>query len=321
MTQVPASSYDHDFWPNQFAEMGRVINESTNIPVPEDLPAPQVNDVPADLRAITDKLNAMLDTMRLRSRANVEDVATGDGGLGDFLEDIRDELGRQGNLQATKGLLVRQTPDGILLIPETRGDDFPVPLPDENVVLLWGKAKYKWVNTTSPDVPYVDCNPSDDKDGTTVDDTRTVRLYLPPQGHGHPNVRMDEIVGYRIDANGDAVCVTSYMDDRIGTVKMWALNTSGVPSGVPGGWHICDGAGGTIDMDAKFPVGHDTTLADADFKRVGTGGGAKTHEHTMTVGETNDEELMQNPWDDWVGIDHSSNVPPFMTLGFIQRVD
>lgn len=290
MTQFePAESYDHDFIQRQFIEILRALEIQNEVQVPEDLLAPRENDVPGDLRELTDKVNRILSSMRLRASARTPLLTLGDGGIGGVLEALRDELGRVGNIQGGKGLLVRNTPDGIMLIPTDTQNEYL--LPDDTAVLKWCKAKYDWESTEAPEVPYVDTNPCMNKDGEEVDETRTVRVYLSPQGHGDPNVRTGEVLGYRVDTNGDAICVTSYMDDRIGTVVMW---TKGLyePADIPGGWYICDGENGTVNLRERFVVGW---KADSDdHGQLGALGGSATmtdsdhtvpaHSHTGTSG-------------------------------------
>lgn len=276
MTDTP--HFDTEFFETQFSSLIQASQDQADVVVPEDMEQPS-GDVTSDLKAVTAKLNEVINAMHARSRAYDLDLQRGDGGLSEFVLALNGELARQGNAQGI-GILIRQKPDGVLYIVETKRDDYPVPLPDENVVLLWCKAKYDWENTEAPEVPYVETNPCKNKDGEEVDDTRTVRLYLPPQGHGHPNVRTDEVLGYRVDENGDAICVTSYMDDRIGFAKFWTIGLY-EPTDIPGGWALCDGTQGTIDMRYRVPAGYDP---DTDgYTQNGMTGGYAIH-----GGDTND---------------------------------
>jgi len=83
-----------------------------------------------------------------------------------------------------------------------------------------------------------------------------------------PNVRIGDVIAYMMDANGDRVCVSDYMDDPIGTVKIWTDIAN-----VPAGWQVCDGTNGTPDMRGRFVVGQKD--GDDDFVMPGGTGGGK----------------------------------------------
>ena len=59
----------------------------------------------------------------------------------------------------------------------------------------------------------------------------------------------------------------------IGGIIIW----SGSVASIPSGWHICDGAGGTVDLRDRFVIGAGSTYA------VGATGGASTHKHTIAA--------------------------------------
>ena len=59
-----------------------------------------------------------------------------------------------------------------------------------------------------------------------------------------------------------------------GIIAMW----SGAIVDIPSGWSLCDGAGGTPDLRAKFIVGYKS--ADPDYGTIGNTGGESTHQLT-----------------------------------------
>lgn len=65
-------------------------------------------------------------------------------------------------------------------------------------------------------------------------------LYLPRVGGLDPNVHYGDVLGYMLDQNGDAVAVTDYLDDKVGTIKAWNLPTADIPAG----WEELTDAGG-----------------------------------------------------------------------------
>lgn len=121
-----------------------------------------------------------------------------------------------------------------------------------------------WVDA-SP-TPYVDT--TDDLDG------RVVRVYLPRTRSGDPNVKSGAPVEYAIERRrtGRAVCVSSYMDDKINTVKLWKGDAGSVPSG----WRISTNIGGN-DPRGRFVA--NLSSGDVDFGTLGQIGGERTHVH------------------------------------------
>jgi hypothetical protein len=119
----------------------------------------------------------------------------------------------------------------------------------------------------------------------------SVSCFLPRSGFGDPNVRQGDVVGAMLDFDGNWVAVTDYMDDKIGTVKMWVGN----PQDVGRGWRIVDG------MAGKFPVG---VIDDSNFDDDGNGptspgatGGKKKHKHKYRENgiKTDPETLVISP--------------------------
>lgn len=124
-------------------------------------------------------------------------------------------------------------------------------------------ASSDWVDAGTP---YVDA--VDDFDG------RTVRVYMPRTRSGDPNVKSGAPIEYAFERRrtGRAICVSSYMDDKIGTVKLWI----GSPAAIPSGWRVCTDINGG-DPRGKFVANY--LEGDDDFGTLGQTGGAKTHTH------------------------------------------
>lgn len=108
-----------------------------------------------------------------------------------------------------------------------------------------------------------------------------------------------------------------------GMIAMW----SGTLGTVPAGWQLCDGTNGTPQLEQKFVIGSQGSLA------IGDTGGNAGHVHTFT------EDGHWHPnfhfYDvDWPGVYHEDtdiafdtgttvtepNTPPWYTLAFIMRM-
>ena len=131
--------------------------------------------------------------------------------------------------------------------------------------VTWAKATDDWTNVAG-NASYVDAYPCDDGSGTTVDTTTAVKVWLPRNGlQKDPNIREDAIFPIAPTSDGNYVCVGEYLDEEIGSIKIWHSTT------VPAGWQLAAGFGG------RFLVGYDST--DSDHDAVGETGGASTHTH------------------------------------------
>lgn len=126
--------------------------------------------------------------------------------------------------------------------------------------VFFGKATANWVNggAVGSNVACDKCDSSGTLTGGSV------TIYLPATGAQQPNVRTGDIVAYTVDEDGDAIAVSDYLDDRIGTIKAWSD-----PDNIPGGWEVL-ASGATIFGYAA---------GDPDFGTIGGTGGAKTHTH------------------------------------------
>jgi hypothetical protein len=138
--------------------------------------------------------------------------------------------------------------------------------------LRWAKAIANWANASGNNST-VSCQQATDKSGALALDgggsPLPVTIYLPRSGFGDPNVRAGDVIAYQLDANGAAICVSDYLDDPLGTVKLWR----GIETDVRGGWRILASAEG------RFPVG--VTTSDEDIPAVVplATGGEKRHLH------------------------------------------
>jgi hypothetical protein len=139
-------------------------------------------------------------------------------------------------------------------------------------VLKWAKATANWTNVTG-NGSYVTCRKVDDRSGTNPGDA--VTLYLPRPNSGDPNVRSGSVVAYCLEPGGEAVCVSPYMDDKIGSLKAW----KGVIGDIPGGWTVATSLGGRV------PAGY--ISADATYGTIGATGGATTHSHASGTSGSN----------------------------------
>jgi len=146
--------------------------------------------------------------------------------------------------------------------------------------IFWAKASANWTNATNNGA-YVACHPCDDRTGANEVAGINFNVFLPRWGvttggriqNADPNVRDDDVIGYMIDAGGSRICVTGYLDDRIGAIKIWTDTTN-----IPAGWALCDGGSGTIDLRGRFIIGWDATNGAGDGSEAyGQTGGFRLH--------------------------------------------
>lgn len=139
--------------------------------------------------------------------------------------------------------------------------------------ILWAKATAKWTNAAG-NASTVACNMCTNKTGTLVAGPVPITVYLPRPDGGpkkaiDPNVQTGDVIGYVLDDDGDAVCITDVSDDAIGTVKWW----NDVAGNIPRGWRELSGAAG------KFIVAVGPGDAYYDPSTLGAAGGASSHTH------------------------------------------
>jgi len=120
----------------------------------------------------------------------------------------------------------------------TCDSDYSTPL------IRWAKAQSDW---SGSQVSCKNC----DADGTGVTgDAFYVQLPHDANGmSGDPCIFADAVIGYLWSKDESdvliRVCVTDYMDDKIGTVKMWNASEASIPEG----WRVL------AALKGKFPVG------------------------------------------------------------------
>lgn len=108
-----------------------------------------------------------------------------------------------------------------------------------------------------------------------------------------------------------------------GMIILWL----GAEADIPDGWHLCDGTGGTINLQNKFIVCAGDTYA------VAGAGGATTHIHAFTTdGHVHGIDLGELIADgigydgatisatDTGDTDAGSSLPPYYALCYIQKI-
>jgi len=128
-------------------------------------------------------------------------------------------------------------------------------LPDRSV--RYGKAVANWGNGPPPTVLVNPC----DSAGLSVDTSTAFQVSLLRSGSaaaGDPNVVAGQLIAYLQTQDNKFLCVSDYMDDPIGTVKLWASPLGAIRQG----WAAMDGTanalasgGSGIDMRNYFPRG------------------------------------------------------------------
>jgi hypothetical protein len=136
----------------------------------------------------------------------------------------------------------------------------------------YGEALENWTDGGSSD-DWVDVYPYSPQDDVTATD-QAHRVYLLKNAERDPNLVTGDVVAYRLGMDGRWVAVSDYLDDKIGTVKMWALASGSIPPG----WAIMNGSanatGSGIDMTNRFVKGSAT---------AGQRGGNRFHTHPLYV--------------------------------------
>lgn len=126
---------------------------------------------------------------------------------------------------------------------------------------------------------HIDVNPCLDSTGADVDTDTTFDLFIPiPSNSRCPNAAQGSILGYLMDENGQAVCVTDCMDDAIGTVKIWG---SGDP---PRGWKVYSDGDGLPDWRGRFIVGADPDSSDYPDGATGGRQTIRVGDHQKNIG-------------------------------------
>lgn len=114
---------------------------------------------------------------------------------------------------------------------------------------------------------------------SSTTDVTDVWVYLPRTRPGDPNVVASTNLLCATDEDGSLTCISDYLDDKIGTAKLWDLTAATIPAG----WGLMDGTGNSVlnggtGITMKIGVGPLDAFArftDSDGA-VGTSGGAET---------------------------------------------
>ncbi|HVU87354.1 MAG TPA: hypothetical protein VHD36_08530 [Pirellulales bacterium] len=159
-----------------------------------------------------------------------------------------------------------------------------VDAPQSGGAVSWARtyAAHTLDTTSKSNAHYVECQAVDNFDGDGYDSgSPHFHVFLPsPSTATDPNVEAGVIIGYTVDEDGNAVCVTGYLDDARGMLKTW----SGAAADIPHGWQLCDGSNGTPDLRGRFilgaqPGGSIPFDDDGDSNNVGETGGTLKHTH------------------------------------------
>ena len=133
---------------------------------------------------------------------------------------------------------------------------------------------------------YVECQAVNDLAGDGFDSgSAHFIVFLPsPSSATDPNVDASTIIGYTVDSAGVKVCVTDYLDDARGMLKIWG----GSAASVPHGWALCDGTSygsvTTPNLEGMFvlaalPGDGSNFDGQGNTRDVGASGGTPQHSH------------------------------------------
>jgi hypothetical protein len=193
--------------------------------------------------------------------------------------------------------------------------------------LSWAKAAAGWRNAAGND-SYVDAYPCDDRSGANARSSgNTIRIYLPRPPGQDPNVLLNQVVGYIADAAGANIAAVGYLDDAIGTVKLWSKTGT-----LPAGWVDCapnTGASPPVQaLAGSFPVG--LKSGDSDFGTLGNSGNQdrKTHAHNLERDvytpppPANSVYVTEGQYETArLNMELCNHLPPWCVVRFIERID
>jgi hypothetical protein len=189
--------------------------------------------------------------------------------------------------------------------------------------LCWAKAVNVWKNKTG-NGSYVESYACADRTGANPVET-VIRIYLPRSPGRDPNIVNDQVFAYIVDAAEDNVAVAGYLDDAIGTVKLWSKTGT-----LPAGWVDCapgNGASGTVEaLAGSSPVG--LKSGDSDFGTLGNYGnqGRKTHAHALQKNQPDPPATpvwFENGTYPTIAVNSAltNHLPPWCVVRFIERID
>lgn len=104
--------------------------------------------------------------------------------------------------------------------------------------IRWARATTNWYNVGSQGCHYCYVKEISSCGAPTVPPGPELRVYLPSDQRGHPNIEADNTLAFVEMANGDYICVTDYLDAPIGTVRMYVPNKN---IGFGQGWNQMNG--------------------------------------------------------------------------------
>lgn len=179
-----------------------------------------------------------------------------------------------------------QTGDNVLLVYDDRSKLYRIADAKQQVGSIQWARTYASHNldTDSKSLNhYVECQAVSNSIGSDYDSgSAHFNVYLPsPSSATDPNVEEDTIIGYTTDKDGRRVCVTDYLDECRGSIKIW----SGSAPDIPHGWSLCDGSGTTPNLQGKFILGARPGGGDGPFDNegsqndIGDTGGVRKHTH------------------------------------------
>jgi hypothetical protein len=154
---------------------------------------------------------------------------------------------------------------------------------------VWYRSQEAW-RTNGTD-PRIKCRRVTGTPGRTSSstDASDVWIYLPRVRSGDPNVIGGVNLLAAQDSDSNWTCLSDYMDDKIGTVKMWVKTKAEIPSG----WKLMDGIENVVPNGGtgiSFLVGDGYDFGFPRFTNndlaIGTSGGAETT--TIGVHDTAD---------------------------------
>ncbi len=152
---------------------------------------------------------------------------------------------------------------------------------EQDYETFYGEAYENWTDASPPNPPFVRVRPIDDLAGSNRVDTFSQTVFLPRHAERDPNVVSGDRIAFRLGMDGTWVCVSDYLDDKIGTVKFWSLASGAVPPG----WAVMNGTdnvpGSGLNLVSGAPGGGGFFLRGSTT--AGQSGGTHEHTHQLTV--------------------------------------
>ncbi|HZZ73622.1 MAG TPA: hypothetical protein VFE24_15320 [Pirellulales bacterium] len=162
---------------------------------------------------------------------------------------------------------------------------YAIPQAQSTATVRWGLCQANWTYTggvypSQGGHGRVSVQACDDSVGSNPHGAAIV-VYLPNGASGDPNLVAGDVIAFVLADNGTPVCISAYLDDPIGTVKMF----TGSSAQVRPGWACMAGGdeskhlnGASWNMEDRF------ARHSCSDGKVGTTGGSDTHDHTGVTG-------------------------------------